>query len=105
MIKRFCLRVFYGTEIGTILQRIEWRREHSAKYRIRKINKGLSSGEQNRGILFDNYYSEQAVSSQNGYEYHFDYPDTNDAITKYFTSRGYEVEKSRFGRNLFIYKP
>lgn len=105
MIKRFFLRVYYASAIGTILQRLEWKREHSSRYRIKKIKNGLKTGDQNRSMFFDKNYSGKARTATTGYEYHYDYPNTNREITQYFQKRGYTVENSKFGKNLFIYKP
>ena len=101
---RLTKRIYYTTALGTLLQRWEWHREHSARYQIRKIKRGLKSGDQNRGMFFNRDYSAKAWGAPVGYEYHFCYPDRNVEITRYFTRRGYTVEKSKFGKNLFIYK-
>ena len=104
MMKRFLRRILYATGLGTLLQRREWDRQHSLKYQIKKIKKGLRSGDQNRSMLFDRNYSTKAWAAKTGYEYFYCDPDRNDAIIRYFTKRGYIVEESKFGKNLFIYK-
>lgn len=55
-------------------------------------------------MMFDRNYSEDAQKAKIGYEYYCCWPDRNAEIKKYFTSRGYIVEQSKFGNNLFIYK-
>lgn len=93
----------YGI-ITTYLIRLEWKIQHSARYKIKKIKKGLKSGDQNRSYFFNTQYSTEAWSAQIGYEYHYDYPNHNDIIIRYFTKRGYRVEQSKFGKNLYIYR-
>ena len=101
---RWWKRIYYTTGIGTLLQRLEWRRQHSARYQIRKIRRGLRSGDQNRGLFFNYDYSPAAWAARIGYEWRYDDPDRRARIIDYFQRRGYTVEKSKFGKNLFIYE-
>ena len=101
---RLTKRIYYTTALGTLLQRWGWHRQHSARYQIRKIKRGLKSGDQNRSLLFNRQYSLKAWGAPVGYEYHYCAPNHNLEIIRYFTRRGYEIEKSKFGKNLFIYK-
>ena len=97
-------RILYALGIGTLLQRSEWERQHSAKYQIRKIKRGLESGNQHRSMIFEKNYPQEVWDAPIGYEYYFDYPDRNAEIISYFTRKGYSVAESSFGANLFIYK-
>lgn len=97
-------RILYACGLGTLLQRREWVRQHSARYRIHKLKKRLRAGDQKRGMFFNYDYSPDAWAAKEGVEYWYDYPDTNADIIRYFTRHGYRVEQSKFGRNLFIYR-
>ena len=104
MLIKWLRRIYYTTGIGTLLQRLDWRRQHSARYQIRKIKRGLRSGDQKRSLLFQRNYSARAWAAPVGYEWHYDDPDHTAQIIDYFRRRGYAVEISKFGKNLFIYE-
>ena len=76
--KRLFMHIYYASALGTILQRLKHRKVQSAKYQIRKIKKGLRSGDQNRGMFFNSDYSSKAWAAKIGYEYFYCYPDRNE---------------------------